>query len=61
MSFFKNIKDNGLAKANSALAAARSRKTSDKFLDPTSENPLLNEENPTDRADCVGRSWQRGR
>ena len=59
MSFFKNIKDNGLAKANSALAAARSRKTSDKFLDPTSENPLLNEENPTDRAATTDQRNQR--
>lgn len=59
MSFFKNIKDNGLAKANSALAAARSRKTSDKFLDPTSENPLLNEENPADRAATTDQHNQR--
>lgn len=59
MSFFKNIKDNGLAKANSALAAARSRKTSDKFLDSTSENPLLNEENPADRAATTDQRNQR--
>lgn len=45
MGFFKNIKDNGLAKANNALSAARGRKNDDKFIEPTADqNPLLVED-----------------
>lgn len=51
MSFFKNIKDNGLAKTNSALAAARNRKNDDKFLESTpDQNPLLLDQDRPARA-----------